>query len=54
MRFCIFADAGLVMPKIRRITSWSEWTYGWRARRQGHADKYILRAFIKTQMWFVA
>ena len=49
MRFCKSADAGLVMPKIRPITSWSEWTYRRRARRQGRVDKYILRAFVKTK-----
>lgn len=37
------------MPKIRRFTSWGGWTYGRRARRQGRADKCVLRGFVKPQ-----
>ena len=28
----------------------SEWTYGRRARGQGRADKYILRALVRPQV----
>ncbi len=38
------------MPKIRLLNLSDEWTYGWRAHRQGHADKFILRSFIKLQV----
>lgn len=37
------------MPKIRLLYLLDEWTYRWRAHRQGHADKFILRSFIELQ-----
>lgn len=47
MRFCTFADAGRVMPKIRPVNLVDEWTYGRCAHRQDRADKLILRGFVK-------
>ena len=41
------------MPKIRRIYLEDEWTYVWRAHRQGHTNKYISRGFVRPQLGYV-
>lgn len=38
------------MPKIRLLNLAEQWSYEWRAARLGHADKIILRSFVKLQV----
>ena len=45
---CRWQVGGLVMPKILTFNLVYEWSYEWRAHRQGHTNDFFVREIIHS------